>query len=140
MTLKTTIRDGTGTGNLAKVSSAGELVITGVGNNITAFRTITPVNTPINFFSPIPDQEFFITSILTSGPDNTNVNIFEASSPTSNTTERLIYTISFTTSTFIPIVFPFGGFLRINEGSFINARTDKVVTTMTIIGYYRSVI
>ena len=138
MTSKTTIRDGAGTGNIAKVSNFEDIIV-GIGDNQTSFRILNATGTAFNFFAPLSGQEFIITSLLISGPEDATINIFEASSPTSSTITRLIYTITFNDSGFFPIIFPFGGFLEVEEGSFVNATTSVTTATMTMIGYFKPI-
>ena len=86
MSLKTSIKDGRGTSNLAGVSNAGELIVSGIGDNISSYVTMTAINTPFNFYPPKSGFEFIITSLIAAGPGGATLNIFEATTPTSATT------------------------------------------------------
>ena len=138
MTLKALIKDGSGAGNLAGVSIGNELIVGGVGDNITVFKAMNVTGTAFKFFNPISDAVLFITSILLSTPAAaTNIDIYEASSATSTVIDKEIISINTSSKQFIIIPFPFGGFPSVTQGEFLNAKTDNATVNMTIIGYYR---
>ena len=144
MTLKTFIRDGhEGTGHMAGVSNAGELVITGFGSISginTKFNIINLTNTAFNFFIPMSTQNFIITSVLLNTPAAaTNIDIYEASSATSTTIDKELLSVNTSSKGFIPIILPIGGFIPVTEGEFLNSKTDNATVNMTIIGFYRPI-
>lgn len=140
MTLKVFIRDGQGTGLLGKVLATGEIVVGTIGDNIVVFNTLNVIDTAFNFFIPLSGFNFFITSVLTSTPGGTsNIDIYEASSPTTITIDKQLVRIGASGKQFIPINFSFGGFIKASAGSFINAKTDNQPVDLTIIGYYASI-
>lgn len=142
MTLKTAIRDGSGFSHLAGVTNANELLVAGFGDNQTRFVLLNANTTAFNFFSPKSGQNFYITSILFNiGGGATTMNIYESISPTATITatdKELIRIVTATTG-FIPITLPFGGFIKVTEGMFLNAQTTSQPNSMTIIGFYKPV-
>jgi hypothetical protein len=138
MTLKTFIRDGCGSGHLVGISHAGELIVSGFGTNQTKFNALNVANTAFNFFIPLSGQNFVITSVIYNAPAGTStVDIYEASSATSTTIVTQIFRIVTVGATFVPLIFSFGGFIPISEGSFLNAKTDNTTINMTIVGFYK---
>lgn len=139
MTLKSVIKDGKGTGNLAGVSNAGELVVRGLGDNQSSNQLMHVINQAYNFFSPFAEQTFVITTIIFSVKKNTTITIFSAPSVTSITQDMLLFTTLIPIAATIVNTLPFGGFLSVGEGEFLNATTDNPDSPMTIIGFYRPV-
>lgn len=139
MSAKVVIMDGAkGTGQYAGVTPIGELLVAGFGNliNQSKFNSLTDANTPLNFFGPIAGQQLVITSIILDGPNGATISIYEASSTSTLTIDRLVYKIDIRTATNLVIPFSFGGFLSVSEGEYLNAFTDTATVNMTIIGYY----
>ena len=142
MTLKNFIRDGHyGTGHLAGVSNAGELIISGFGENQSKFNAMNVSAQAFNFFIPKSDNNFVITAILTNvNGGATTLDIFEATSATSTTISKQLLRIATSGASFIPITFGIGGFLTVSEGFFLNATTNNATNNMTIIGFYRPIL
>ena len=140
MTLKIFIKDGGGTGSLAEVSGAGELVVKGYGNSEIAFNTMTSANTAYNFFIPKSGQNFVITSVIFDVGAAAVIDLYESSSATSTTIDKQIFKFSLIKDTFVPITLPFGGFIKITEGEFLNAKTSVQPVDMTIIGFYKPIL
>ncbi len=141
MTLKIFIRDGSGSGHLAAVTHANELIVVGsTEDNKSKFQSLNVANTAFNFFTPKPGFNFMITSVLTSTPGGgATVDIYEATSSTSTTISKQILRLNLIEETFIPINFSFGGFLPITEGFYLNAKTNTATANITIIGFYRKI-
>lgn len=139
MTLKTALKDGTGTGNLATVSTAGELVITGFGTVQTKFQILNSAAVGFNFFPPQSGYEFVITAILLDMTVAATVTIYEASSATTLNVDKTILTASLIKNAFQAIMLPFGGFIPITVGEFLNVKIDLQPISATIMGFYRPV-
>ena len=138
MTLKTNIKDGKGTNNLAGVTSVGELVVTGYGDNITSFLNMNVNNTAFNFFPPLSGHVFIITSILFNAQKApVTIDIYQAASATTTTIDLELIQIVAQTIGFVPITFPFGGFIPVTEGEFLNAKNNNQPVSMTIVGFYK---
>ena len=140
MTLKIQVSDGyEGTRHLAGVSHAGEFVVKGFGESEIAYKSITVINTAYNFFIPKPGQNFVMTSVIFDVGAAATVDLYESSSATSTTIDKQIFKFSLLKDTFTPIILPFGGFIKITEGKFLNAKTDVQPVGMTVVGFYRPV-
>jgi len=139
MSAKVVIMDGAfGTGQYAGVTPVGEVLVAGFGNllNRSIFQTMTAINTAVNFFGPIAGQQFVITSIVLDGPNAATVSIYEAASTSTITIDKLTFKINFRGASNQVINLPFGGFLPVSEGEYLNAFTDTATVNMSIIGYY----
>lgn len=141
MSVKILIRDGTGSGHLAEVTHANELIVVGsTEDNQSQFQSLNVINTAFNFFPPKPGFRFIVTSVLLNTPGGgATVDIYEAISATSTTISKQILKLTLDTRVFSIINLPFGGFLPISESFYLNAKTDTATVNMTIIGYYRKV-
>lgn len=138
MPAKTIVVDGKGTGNFAGVTPTGELLVAGFGNliNKSIFQSMNAANAAFNFFGPIAGQQFVITSIVLDGPNAATVSVYEAASQFTVTIDKLLFKINFRGASNQVVNFPFGGFLAVSEGEYVNALTDTTTVNMNIIGYY----
>jgi hypothetical protein len=148
MPTKSLIIDGTyGTGQTAGVSSAGEVLVVGIGTLKTqsAFNSLNVINAAFNFFGPIAGQQFIITSIVItgSGAMTPTIQIYEASSSSTAVIDKLLLKLVTVSSVQTPLTFvyslPFGGFLQVSEGEYLNAQTDTATVNINIIGYYQPI-
>jgi hypothetical protein len=140
MSLKIVIMDGAkGTGQYAGATPIGELIIAGSGtlSNQTVFQSLAPA-TQANFFGPIAGQQFVITSLAMDG-NNTNVVIFEAANQFTSTIDKTLFNIHLQANANVFIPLPFGGFLPITEGEYLNATNSAGTTNITITGFYISI-
>lgn len=140
MSVKAEIVDGRGSGQLAGVTALGELLVAGFGNltNKSSFQSMTTTGA-FNFYVPIAGQQFIITSIALDGPSNATVSIYEAANQFTSTIDKLLVKTNFRAAGQIAIPFPFGGFIPVSEGEYINAFTDAATVNLLIIGYYHSI-
>lgn len=139
MSAKVVIMDGAkGTGQYAGVTPVGELIVAGFGtlSNVSAFRSITTANAAFNFFGPIAGQQFVITSITLDGPAAATISFYEAASTSTITIDRLVYKLNLRGAGNVTMSFPFGGFLAVSEGEYLNAFADDTTVNINIIGYY----
>lgn len=51
----------------------------------------------------------------------------------------MVFKFSLLKDAFVPILLPFGGFIKITEGSYLNAKVSVQPSNMTIIGFYRPI-
>lgn len=148
MPVKSVITGGKGMGQFAGVTSSGELLIGALGDltNRSVFQSLTTTNGAFNFFGPISGQQFLITSIVmtASGAITPTVQIYEAASPTTTTIDKLLFKITLTSTVQSAAIFvfplPFGGFLPVSEGEYLNVQTDATTVNVNIIGYYHKTI
>ena len=100
---------------------------------------LAAINTAYNFYQPLPDKQFVVTSIFAYGDkevaSNTNatVEIYEASSTTETTVDKIIMQFEIGQNEFHPFT---SLNLLVNEGKFINAKTTDDDVHMNILGYY----
>jgi hypothetical protein len=135
MPTKAVIMDGEiGLGQYSGVTSIGEVVISGYGNfrNNSIFQSVAA---QANFFGPIAGQQFLITSMFMDG-NNTDVTIFEASSQFTSVIDKTLVKIHLQANAILPISFPFGGFLAVSEGKYLNAINTAGTTNINIVGHY----
>ena len=137
MSLKSTIKDGRGSSNQAGVSTAGELIVRGIGDNQSNNQSLAVNGQAYNFFPPLPGQTFVITTIIFSVKAGTVLTIFSAPTATSVVQDILLLSTNILNATTQSITFSFGGFLPVGEGEFLNATTDNATSQMTIVGFYR---
>jgi hypothetical protein len=68
------------------------------------------------------------------------IQIYGATSPSTITVETLLFKLVTTASNQTPFVLslplPFGGFIPVLEGEFLNAQTDTATVNINIVGYY----
>lgn len=139
MPAKVVIMDGAfGTGQHNGVTPIGELLIRAIGtlSNKISFQSFTP-GSQANFYGPIAGQQFVITSMYMDG-NNTNINIFEASSASSSVANKTLFTIHLLANTTLVIPLPFGGYLPVTEGEYLNATNSAGTANVNIVGYYAS--
>lgn len=140
MTLKSTIKDGRGSGNQAGVSNAGELLAKGFGNVQSNFQTLDSTAVGFNFFPPLSGQMFVITTVMFNvGNNASNITVYEATSGTTLTVDKTLLTASLLKNQFSFATFSFGGFIQVAEGEFLNVKGSGQPVDATIMGFYRPV-
>lgn len=132
------IVDGNGTKKKATVTNAGQLVVGPVAYNDISNRTMGTDNTAVNFFGPRAGEQFVINSIILYANRNVGVNdatvvIYEATSATETTVAKTL----FTTEMVKQVGRNFDNLnLLVNQGVYINGKTDDDDVFGTILGYY----
>lgn len=128
-------------GTIAKVTKSGELVVGPTSYDDTIHKKLDTDNTAFNFFLPKIDKQFVIKGIIAqadkdvSNVATADIIIYEASSAGTTTVDKILLNINLTR---------FGNFpglplnLLVEEGKFVNAKTDDNSVFMTIMGYYIS--
>ncbi len=128
-----------GTKAKAGVSNIGQLITGAFAYDDTQFVELAVINTAYNFFTPRAGQQFVITGIRAkadrqvSNTDDADVVVYEASSATSTTVDKVLHQeamIRGESITLIPIN------VLVTEGKFVNAKTTDDDIHMTIMGYY----
>lgn len=141
MPIKAAIIDGRGTGQLAGVTLQGELIVAGAGHNIniSKFQSLTTTGA-FNLFGPITGQQFIITSIVMDTVTTATVTLYEAANPTTTTVDKTLFQITLTTpgasTALLVLPLPFGGFLPVSEGEYLNVKTTSATVDVNVIGYY----
>jgi len=125
----------------AKVTKSGELVIAPLSYDETKFNELAETNTAYNFYLPVSEKQFVITSMLAYGDkqvsSNTNatVEVYEASDSDATTVDKCLVKFEIGQNQAIPFT-PLR--VLVNPGKWINAKTDDDDVHMTIMGYYIS--
>lgn len=137
MSLKVLIKDGAGSGHTAQVTHSNELVVTGTGETQSKFQIINSTTVGFNYFPPLSDQIFVITTIIIDMTAAASIVIYEASDATTLTVDKTIFTAALAKNAFQAITLPFGGFIPITQGKYLNTKSDVQPVSVTIIGFYK---
>lgn len=134
MSLPTTIIDGGGEGNEAKVNRAGCLAIGPVEYSELYSVNCAVIDTAYNIVQPASGMQIVITSLLFSanrnvGANDATVDLYEASSPTSISIDKTLAHLEIPKQQFRefnPIQ------LLVNEGKYINVKTNDNEVLVTL--------
>ncbi len=122
----------------AKVTKLGELVVAPLSYEQTSFQNMSTTNA-YNFYGPVSKQQFIVTSVIVfadrsvNDANSTIITIYEASSATSTTVDKVILQFGMGKLTALPIV-PVR--LEVTGGKYLNAKTDDNNILLNIVGYY----
>jgi len=127
----------------ARVTTAGQLVTGNLAFDLTSFVQLAVDDQVYNFYQPRAGRQFVISGIIATADKSVAANasatieIYEGSSTSDATVDRALITFVLTQSTVLPM-FPLN--ILVNEGKFVNARTDDNNIFLTVIGYYIPVV
>jgi hypothetical protein len=126
-------------GNQAKITQVGAQIVAPYAYNLVEFRALDLDDTAYNFYKPIVGKQFVISNIYAiadkqvSGTVSSTVVIYEATSATSTTESKILLQTAMAEFQ----IQPFTNInVLVNEGMFINAKTDDDDVHMNIMGYY----
>ncbi len=127
-----------GLGNSIKISPQGEILTRQLKFGEGSFQALDTINTAFNFFKAVSKQKFIITGILVNtnkdiGVDGSTIDIYEASSVSSTTIDKQLFKIIILKNDTLPIP---SIFIAVNEGKFLNGKTDDATVNITIGGYF----
>ena len=131
--------EGGDSGRVADVTPDGALAVGPVSFNLVEFNELAAAATAYNFYSPLPGKQFVVTAIFAYGDKqvssstNATVEVYEASSTSEATVDKIIMQFEIGQNQFHPFT---SLNLLVNEGKFINAKTDDDDVHMNILGYY----
>jgi hypothetical protein len=137
--IKTQIEDGSGKGRVAKVTPIGQLVTAPVAYDDTVFKELAVDDTAYNFWPPKPGEQFVITGVLfradkqVSSTVDATVVIYEATTNSTLTVSKVLIQFAVVQGDIINAT---ALNLLVNEGRYVNAKTDDDDIHMTIMGYY----
>jgi hypothetical protein len=103
------------------------------------FQTFATAATAYNFVPPIQNQFFVITAIILQANKNVNattgqvVDIYEATSATSTTIDKKLVEVEMIKNDRIILT---GLNIKMNEGKFLNGKTEDDDVLATVAGYY----
>jgi len=139
MSTPTHIIDGRGTNSRARVSSIGQVTTGNYGFDETKFNLLDVVDTAYNFYAPKVGKQFVISGIiarankLVSAVADATVIVYEATSTTTTTVSKVLLQLQMTETNIFTIT---SVNILVNEGKWVNAKTDDDDITMNILGYY----
>ena len=131
--------EGGDSGRVATVTPDGALAVGPVSFNLIQFNELAAINTAYNFYSPLAGKQFVVTAIFAYGDkqvaaaSNATVEVYEASSTSATAVDKIIMQFEIGQNEFHPFT---SLNLLVNEGKFINAKTDDDDVHMNILGYY----
>ena len=138
MSIKVELKDGSGSGNQAKVTSRGQLVTSPL--DFSTFYNVTAdvINTAYNLVSPQTGKRFVITTIhlyanKNVGAGDATVVLYETDSATDTTVNETIINIELLKQTHLTL-----SHLNtiVTEGQWINVKTDDDDVFANIAGYF----
>ena len=127
------------TGDTAKVTEFGQLVVGALSYDLTEFKSLSVINTAYNFYTPKANKQFVITGLLafaTKGVADTTdtiITIYESDEDNSITETKTLLSFGMGKLTVLPLT-PLN--ILTSEAKFINAKTDDATINLTIMGYY----
>jgi len=127
------------TPHMAGVSSNGELICSPLGYDESVFHDMTSINTAYNFYGARPGKQFVITNVVIfadrsiSDNSSTEIVVYEATSDSTTTESKVL--LQFGMGKLSVLAVP-GLRLLVNEGLFVNGKTDDNNVNLTILGYY----
>lgn len=138
MTAKVHIKDGSGKGSKAVVTSRGQIVIAPLDFSIAYNAEADTNNVAVNFVPPISRKRFVITNILLYankgvGASDATVDVYEATGATETTISTSILALEMLKQTARDLT---GLNLLVSEGMWVNLKTNDNTIFGTIMGYY----
>lgn len=137
--IKSVVVDGDGSGKKAKVTSIGQQVVGQYAYDEVVFNELAEPNTAYNFYTPKEGMQFVITGVMAYADKQVGtttgatVIVYEATDPALVTVSKTLIQSEMgqiTYITFLPLN------ILVNEGVWVNAKTDDDDIHMTITGYY----
>jgi len=129
-----------GAGNIAKISSRGQLATAPLDFSVPMSLCLTTACVAANFFGPLPNKRLVITDMFigvnrNSPAQGQAIEIFEASSSTSIVSTKLIFKIDLGRQA---RAIQNGLNYLMSEGIWLNAKIASTmgVTSITISGYF----
>jgi hypothetical protein len=124
-------------GNKVKVTNSGELVTSSLEYDLTKYHGMSSAGTAYNFYPPVSKKQFIITGFLAVSDKNITadaiIEIYEADSDTSTTVDKELPKFALTKNA---ITSPTPLRILVNEGVWVNAKTDDATIHLTMFGYY----
>jgi len=135
--IETTIKDGSGSGKLAKVTSTGQLVTAPYAYDEIVTKTSAVDNTAVNFYKPKAGEQFVITAILLTADSNVVgsaiTEVYEATAEDSTTVSKSILLVDLIKNQNRDVT---GLNILVTEGRYLNIKADDSDVSAVITGYY----
>ena len=126
-------------GIIAEVTPGGHLVVGEHKFDETVPKNLSSINTAFNFYKPISQKQFIIKGIVAKANKDVSTStdadlvIYEGTSDSTTTVDKLLFEAAMTKHDSLILL---GTNILVNEGIFLNAKTDDASIFVTIMGYY----
>jgi hypothetical protein len=123
----------------ARVTPLGQLVTAPFAYDETKFVVLGTADAGVNFYKPKAGKQFVITGLIAAGNLSIAANalatviVYEASSDATATVDKSLVQFGVTRLQTAPLL-PLN--ILVEEGKFVNAKTDDDDVFLTIMGYY----
>jgi len=123
----------------ARVTKAGQLVVSSIAYDETEFIELAEDDTAYNFYKPLAGKQFVITGIRAkadrqvSNTVDATVIFYEASSAATTTVDKVLHEEALIRGEAVTLL-PTN--ILVNEGKFINGKTSDDNIFVTIMGYF----
>ncbi len=123
----------------AKVTASGALVVGSFAYDETQFNELGTADAAVNFYKPKASKQFVITGLIAAGNLSIAANalatviVYEASTDATATVDKSLVQFGVTRLQTFPLL-PLN--ILVEEGKFVNAKTDDDDIFLTIMGYY----
>ena len=123
------------TGSQAKVTSRGQLVTSPLDFSCPSSNCITCSCTAVNFAVATSGKVLVVTDIIVSsgGGATQTIEIYEATSATSTTVAKQIFSLDLAARTVVPLT---GLNWSLTQGVWLNAKSSGTTSMVTIAGYF----
>ncbi len=123
------------TGSQAKVTTRGQLITSPLDFSCPTSSCITCACTAVNFTVATSGKIFVVTDIIVSsgGGATQTIEIYEATSATSTTVAKQIFSLDLAARTVVPLT---GLNWNLTQGVWLNAKSSGTTSMVTIAGYF----
>lgn len=130
--------EGAGSGKIANVSDNNELITRPFNYSEPEFQNMNVDDTAFNFFDPEAGKQFIITTVVLDadrnvGQDGASVVIYEASADNSTVVDKTLFQFDIPKNGNRTMT---NQLSKVNEGKFVNGKTNDNNVLGTIAGYY----
>ncbi len=124
-------------GRVIEASANGELAVAPLSYSTPTAQDMNAINTAFNFHKPRAGKQFVITGLIVStsrnvGPNGANIELYEASAVDSTTVVKSVLVLDLPKQTVVPLL---DVNVILNEGAFLNGKTDDAEVKVTVAGY-----
>ncbi|NIQ15506.1 MAG: hypothetical protein GTO02_14250 [Candidatus Dadabacteria bacterium] len=142
MAIENKMVDGHGDGHRVRVSKWGIAATGPIEFSVSYPVTASSINTAYTFVGPKAGKQFVVTDILlyankNVGANDATVEIYEADTETTTTVSKSVLITEMLKQTSRDFV---GLNLVINEGKWLNIKTDDATIFASVLGYYVPVV
>ena len=126
-------------GKAVDVAGSGHLVVGEHAFNETIAKNLSSINISFNFYKPKAQKQFIIKGIVAKANKDVSTStdadlvIYEGTSAATTTVDKTLFQAAMTKHDSL-ILLPLN--IIVNEGLFINAKTDDASIFITIMGYF----